>query len=121
MHRLPLAFALAMSVMAGQLSPAMAMPRGDTPHGAAGPIFVPAGGCHADTRTHLVPEFGRPAPHRHRRDCAPVAAEAPRRAADCHRDAREHVVPGRGRVYHRHVGPDCEIRVIRRSSSRSPD
>ena len=121
MHRIPLALALAMSVMAGPVLAASAMPRAGTPDIAAGPIFVPAGGCHADTRTHFVPEFGRSVPHRHRRDCAPVAAEAPGRPVDCHRDAREHFVPGYGRVYHRHVGPDCEIRVIRRSSSRSPD
>ncbi|MEP6060347.1 MAG: hypothetical protein ABJ227_17510 [Nitratireductor sp.] len=34
---------------------------------------------------------------------------------DCHRDARFHRVPGAGRIYHRHVGQDCRIRIIRRS------
>lgn len=76
-------------------------------------LVVPVRGCHSDVRRHYVPQFGRTATHRHRRDCRPVRVDGGDRR-DCHRDARRHFVPGYGRVLHRHVGPNCRVRVLRR-------
>jgi hypothetical protein len=75
-------------------------------------LVVPVRGCHADVRRHYVPEFGRTVTHRHRRDCRPVRVDSGPR--DCHREARRHYVPGYGRVVHRHVGPNCRVRILRR-------
>lgn len=76
-------------------------------------LVVPARGCHSDVRRHYVPEYGRTATHRHRRDCRPVRVDGGG-SRDCHRDVRRHYVPGYGRVVHRHVGSNCRVRVFRR-------
>ncbi|MVA96982.1 hypothetical protein GN330_06945 [Nitratireductor sp. CAU 1489] len=109
--------ALALAAISGATAAPVFAVQPSTPHG--GLALIPVGGCHRDTRRHFVPEFGKTVRHHHRRrDCRPVADEAaqPRKPADCHRDPRLHRVPGAGRIYHRHVGNDCRIRVIRRSS-----
>lgn len=113
----PLAFVFASCVALGT---AAAMPVAAPADAPTHDMVVRVGGCHADIRTHFVPEFGRAVAHRHRADCRPVAVGGGSNPVDCHRDAREHHVPGMGRVYHRHVGENCAIRVIRRSSSRNP-
>lgn len=110
---LSLAAFMASNAFAGPV-PAPAVP-------TAGTAVQPVGGCHADIRRHFVPEFNRSLPHFHRRDCRPVRAEAGReerrRPVDCHRDARRHFIPGAGMVLHRHVGPSCDIRIIRRGTT----
>ena len=42
-----------------------------------------------------------------------------RRVADCHRDVRTHRINGE-MVTHRHVGSDCRIRIVNRSSQPVP-
>lgn len=99
---------------------AFVSPAGATPFAApaAKPsgqtLVVPVRGCHSDVRRHYVPEFGRTATHRHRRNCRPVRVDRDRDRRDCHRNARRHFVPGHGRIVHRHVGPNCRVRVLRR-------
>ena len=39
---------------------------------------------------------------------------------DCHRDVRTHRINGQ-RVTHRHVGDDCQVRVVNRSSVPAPN
>ena len=97
------------------ISPAGAAPFASPGAQPSGPnLVVPVRGCHSDVRRHYVPEFGRTATHRHRRDCRPVRVDRDRDRRDCHRDARRHYVPGYGRVVHRHVGSNCRVRVLRR-------
>ena len=97
------------------ISPAGAAPFAAPGAQPSGPnLVVPVRGCHSDVRRHYVPEFGRTATHRHRRDCRPVRVDRDRDRRDCHRDARRHYVPGYGRVVHRHVGSNCRVRVLRR-------
>ena len=80
-----------------------------------------AGGCHRDVQRHVVPEFRDTVPHRHRPgDCAPLAARETKPPLDCHRDVRRHPVPGMGVVLHRHVGKDCFIRRVSRSTEPKP-
>lgn len=108
--------ALNMAAISGAAAVPVPAAPPSTPPGTA--AVIPAGGCHQDTRRHFVPEFGKTLRHHHRRrDCRPVADETAQRGkpVDCHRDARFHRVPGAGRIYHRHVGQDCRIRIIRRS------
>jgi hypothetical protein len=104
----------------------LALAAGPAPAGAAMPVIaeggrpiVPGAGCHADVRLHHVPEIGRSAPHYHRENCSPAAVGEPRgeqgRPADCHRDVRTHRVGG-VKLTHRHVGDDCRIREVRRST-----
>jgi hypothetical protein len=80
---------------------------------------IPVAGCHADVRLHHVPEIRRSAAHYHREDCRPVIVDQPRgrqgQPADCHRDVRTHRVGG-VKLTHRHVGDDCQIREVRRST-----
>lgn len=52
-------------------------------------------------------DHGRYERHEHRNER--------RTPADCHRDVRTHRINGE-MVTHRHVGPDCAIRVVRRST-----
>ena len=42
-----------------------------------------------------------------------------RHLADCHRDVRTHRIYG-ALVTHRHVGNDCSVREVRRSSEPAP-
>ncbi|WP_127599492.1 hypothetical protein [Nitratireductor alexandrii] len=112
-----LSAALGLAALSGAAAAPLFAAAPSTPPGTA--AAIPAGGCHQDTRRHFVPEFGKTLRHHHRRrDCRPVADETAerRRPADCHRAPRLHRVPGAGRIYHRHVGDDCRIRIIRRSS-----
>lgn len=99
--------------------PAAAMQPAAAPAPETLPLVL-AGGCHPDVRRHFVPEFGATVEHQHRRDCSPVRVRRPVPLPDCHRAPREHHIPGMGRVYHRHVGPNCEIRIIRRSTVPAP-
>jgi hypothetical protein len=96
-------------------APALAAPVGAVPAYDGG-LVLQVGGCHPDVRRHFVPEFGRNAWHLHRRNCRPVRADPGGGGSggrDCHRDVRRHFVPGYGRLTHRHVGPNCRIRVYR--------
>jgi hypothetical protein len=114
MHLPRLAFAACLAASFSFMSPAGAAPlvSPDAQPAAQG-MVVPVRGCHADVRRHYVPEYGRTVTHRHRRDCRPVRVDGGG-GRDCHRDARRHFVPGYGRVVHRHVGPNCRVRVLRR-------
>lgn len=105
------AFCLAAGLLAG---PAAAAPVNSMPAYDGG-LVTQVRGCHPNVRRHYVPEFGRNAWHFHRRNCRPVRAANPGGGGgrDCHRDVRRHVVPGYGRVTHRHVGPNCRVRVYR--------
>jgi hypothetical protein len=98
-------FAHASPASAAPFAAPGAQPSGET-------LVVPVHRCNADVRRAYVPEFGRTATHRHLRNCRPVRVDGGSR--DCHRDARRHFVPGYGRVVHRHVGPNCRVRVLRR-------
>ncbi|RST88029.1 hypothetical protein EJC49_02510 [Aquibium carbonis] len=82
-------------------------------------IFV--SGCHADVQRHYVPEFRGMERHRHLPEsCRPIPERGQIRPLDCHRDVRRHFVPGLGVILHRHVGDDCDIRRINRSSAPKP-
>lgn len=79
------------------------------------------GGCHRDVQRHYVPTFRDTVRHRHLPgDCRPVPVRETIAPLDCHRDARRHFVPGIGVVLHRHVGQDCTIRRINRSTEPKP-
>ncbi|MEQ1949972.1 hypothetical protein [Mesorhizobium sp. CN2-181] len=97
---------------AGAASAGAAMPSAP---GMRGPVVVQAGGCHADVRRHYVPEYGRTVTHFHKRDCAPIRAGGGPVVRDCHRDVRLHRIGGVP-VWHRHVGPDCAVRVVSHSN-----
>lgn len=105
------------------LALAIAAPFG---HGAPAPqppeaAVIPASGCHRDVQRHYVPEFRDTLRHRHLPgDCRPVPARETIAPLDCHRDSRRHFVPGLGVVQHRHVGKDCTIRRITRSTEPRP-
>ena len=93
--------------MAGQTAP--------PPASADASLVIQIRGCHADARRHYVPEFGRRVTHFHRqRNCRPVRAQAPRRV--CHRNVQVHRHGG-VRLRHRHVGPNCAVRIVRRMGS----
>lgn len=114
MKLLRFASAACLAMSFAVVSPASAAPfaaPGAQPSGQN--LVVPVHRCHADVRRAYVPEFGRTATHRHRRDCRPVRVDGGG-GRDCHRDVRRHFVPGYGRVVHRHVGPNCRIRIFRR-------
>ncbi|MDQ6436714.1 hypothetical protein RB623_21905 [Mesorhizobium sp. LHD-90] len=83
--------------------------------GAGESLIVQTRGCHADERRHYVPEYGRPVWHYHNRRCRPIRAGGGPVVRDCHRDVRLHRING-VRVWHRHVGPDCAVRVVQRSN-----
>ena len=100
-------FALVSPTSAAPFAPPGVQPSGQT-------LVVPVHRCHSDVRRAFVPEFGRTTTHRHLRNCRPVRVDSGGRPRDCHRDARRHFVPGYGRVLHRHVGPNCRVRVLRR-------
>ena len=117
MHPLRLAFATCLAASFSLMSPVGAAPlAAPDAQPTAQTMVVPVGGCHADVRRHYVPEYGRTATHRHRRDCRPVRDDNGWGGGgrDCHREARRHYVPGYGRVVHRHVGSNCRVRVLRR-------
>ncbi len=97
-------FALVSPTSAAPFASPGAQPSGQT-------LVVPVHRCHSDVRRAFVPEFGRTTTHRHLRNCRPVRVDGGGRSRDCHRDARRHFVPGYGRVLHRHVGPNCRVRV----------
>lgn len=81
-------------------------------------LLIPVSGCHANVRTHYVPEFGRTLPHFHQGDdCRPVPAARQQddRPVDCHRDARRHRIDGI-MILHRHVGKNCAVREVRKVS-----
>jgi hypothetical protein len=94
---------------------------------SSGLPVVQAGGCHRDVRNSTIPQLGKRAPHYHvGDDCRTVLADGANsrpdpqndrrnRRADCHRDVRLHRVDGQ-MLLHRHVGPDCAIRIVRRSN-----
>lgn len=112
--------ALLLSAAAGVAATGAAFPpHVDVPQSAApetGLRLVPVGGCHANVRTHYVPEFDRTMAHFHRgNDCRPFPAEKLQedgRPVDCHRDVRVHRING-VMVRHRHVGKNCAVRVAR--------
>ena len=45
--------------------------------------------------------------------------ELRRTIVDCHRDVRTHRIGGE-RVRHRHVGDNCEVRIVRQSTQPAP-
>lgn len=105
-----LAIALATALAAPFATADPALPRPGAP-------LVLAGGCHRDVQRHHVPEFRDTLRHRHAGgDCRPLPARERIAPLDCHRDVRRHFVPGLGVVLHRHVGQDCTIRRVSRSS-----
>jgi hypothetical protein len=115
MNLFRLASAACLAASFAFVSPASALPSGSPgaqPKGQT--LITPVRGCHSDVRRHYVPEFGRTTTHRHRRNCQPVRVDGGGGPRDCHRDVRRHYVPGYGRVVHRHVGPNCRVRVFRR-------
>jgi hypothetical protein len=119
--RLPLFACLALAAALASVSTSLAGPglRGTAP-AVASPL-VPVRGCHADVQRHYVPEFRETVPHRHLRgSCRPVPERKALPARDCHRDVRRHAVPGAGVILHRHVGDDCTIRRVSRSSEPKP-
>ena len=70
--------------------------------------------CHANAQSHVVVGINRNRPilHRHRgRNCTVVLLED-EVAADCHREPREHRVGRLGTIWHRHVGPRCEVEEL---------
>lgn len=78
-------------------------------------------GCHGDAQTHYVPGLRDTVRHRHLKDdCRAVPMRDTIGALDCHRDVRRHFVPGLGVVLHRHVGKDCSIRRVNRSTEQKP-
>ena len=112
MKRLLVAAALLLSTLAGAASASPVVP----PAPAAGEsLVVQVRGCHADTRRHFVPEFGLRIWHFHNRRCRPIRAGGGPAIRDCHRDVRLHRIRG-VLVWHRHVGPNCAVRVVRRSN-----
>jgi hypothetical protein len=104
---------LAAALLLATLAPGGAAP--PAPLAGAGQTdVVQVRGCHADVRRHYVPQYGRSVAHYHRRNCRPVrAGMAPPIRRDCHRDVRVHRING-VLVRHRHVGPYCAVRVVRR-------
>lgn len=105
----------AVLLLAALMAPAVAGPAMPPSAPAREPAVIQARGCHADVRRHYVPEYGRTVTHYHRRDCRPVRVGAgrPPQVRDCHRDVRTHRIRG-VLVRHRHVGPHCAVRVVRR-------
>lgn len=99
-------FALCASLLAGFVVVANAMP---PPAGPRSPSFaavqVQAEGGRSFRRSDRDDE-------RHRR-------ELRRRIADCHRDVRTHRINGE-RVRHRHVGENCDVRIVRKSTEPAP-
>jgi hypothetical protein len=123
MNFLRIASAVVLTAGMAFVSPAGAAPVGPSgmqPSSQQG-LVTKVGGCHSDVRRHYVPEFGRSTEHRHLRNCRPVRVEERGRDRDCHREARRHYVPGIGSVVHRHVGPNCRVRVLRRYDSGGRD
>lgn len=110
-------------VFVAAMTAALAAPLTDgaTSPPLADPLMIIVRGCHGDLQRHHVPEFRDTVQHRHRPgDCRPVPARQTILPLDCHRDARRHFVPGLGVVLHRHVGTDCAIRRINRSTEPKP-
>lgn len=84
------------------------------------PVIL-ASGCHQDLQRLYVPEFRDTVRHHHLPgDCRPVPSRESILSLDCHRDAQRHFVPGMGVILHRHVGKDCAIRRINRSTEPKP-
>ncbi len=109
MNRLTIAIAV-LTALTGLAGAGPSMPQPVT----AEPLVIQIRGCHADVRRHYVPQYGRTVTHYHRRDCRPVRVGGgvpPSR--DCHRDVRTHRING-VLVRHRHVGPNCRVRVAGR-------
>lgn len=98
------------------------------PLAAGAPVSPPreiptvlVGGCHGDAQRHFVPEFRDTVRHSHRSgDCRPLAEREAKPPPDCHRDVRRHAVRGMGVVLHRHVGKDCSVRRVNRSTEPKP-
>lgn len=68
-------------------------------------------GCHRDREYHMVYLWGYPAWHRHRSNCAPVAANPPSGGGYyCHRNWENHYHRGSGTGWHKHVGQNCVVR-----------
>jgi hypothetical protein len=112
MKSLLIAAALLLPALAGPASAGTAAPPAPD---AGESLVVQTRGCHADVRRHYVPEYGRTVWHYHNRRCVPVRAGGPVVIRDCHRDVRLHRIRG-VLVWHRHVGIDCTVRVVRRSN-----
>jgi hypothetical protein len=110
-----IALAAALSAAQGVAAP------GPLDRSAAAAPVLPVRGCHEDVQRHHVPELRDTVPHRHLRgSCRPVPERKALPARDCHRDVRRHFVPGAGVILHRHVGEDCAIRRVNRSSEPKP-
>lgn len=100
-------------------NPASALPVGDRAAAENG-LVVQVRGCHADVQRHFVPEYGRTMYHRHRRpDCRPIPVQPPQ-ARDCHREVRRHFLPRYGNVPHRHIGPNCRVKIFSRYDPYRP-
>lgn len=108
-------FLMAMTVVPALCGVAGAGPAVLPTPDAGGPYILQAGGCHADVRRHYVPEYGRPVTHYHDRRCLPVRAGDAPVLRDCHRDVRQHRIRGE-LVWHRHVGPNCAVRIVTHSN-----
>ena len=106
------AAAMLLSALTGLANAGPTAPRAST---ASESLVVRARGCHADVRRHYVPEYGRTVWHYHNRRCVPIRATGGPVIRDCHRDVRLHRIRG-VLVWHRHVGPNCTVRVVRRSN-----
>lgn len=58
--------------------------------------------------------------HRNRHDHRPPRHAAPRnQLVDCHRDIRTHWIGG-SIVTHRHVGEDCQVRIVNQGTAAPP-
>lgn len=115
-----LSLSLALGLSLGTALPAIATPVAMPLAPAGASLAIAANGCHAAVRDNYVPEIGQRAPHYHRqRDCRSILVEdrpnERRKPADCHRDVREHRIGG-VMLRHRHVGDDCQVREVRRST-----
>ena len=90
---------------------AAAMPASELPQTEGG-LVIQIRRCHRDLQHHFVPQFGRTEWHVHRRtDCRPVRVLPPIQVRDCHNEVRCHFLFRYGNVPHRHIGPNCRVRV----------
>jgi len=104
----------------GYGGPVEAMPANNAPQSDGG-LVIQVRGCHGDPQRHFVPQFGRTEWHVHRRpDCRPIRVRPPIQVRDCHREVRRHFLPRYGNVPHRHVGPNCRVRVYSRFDPLRP-
>jgi hypothetical protein len=107
MTRLPISLAFVLSAVAGVLLGALVM-QPSMAHGQTIQAEQQTGG--QSSRVYRRGEVPAETKQQRRRDTQ--STQAP---VDCHRDVRTHRIDG-VMVTHRHVGPNCEVRIVRRSS-----